>query len=146
MNCHPARPAPWYDRPTTYPILVWSGVILSTVAASQRQHRRSCRGHLRIQLVWVEKRSQRRVQYLIAGALGSLVPSVFQQFANSFIPQLLTVGDIIRFFNYPVVDVFNDLHASPNDIQNCLEGGEATFEHLPKSHDFGLQLTPFQLL
>ncbi|KAJ7861416.1 hypothetical protein B0H14DRAFT_2742217 [Mycena olivaceomarginata] len=50
---------------------------------------------------------------LPAVALSSLVPSVFQQSANSFTPQLLTVGDVIRLngslFNYTILDAFNGL-------------------------------------
>lgn len=50
---------------------------------------------------------------LPAVALSSLVPSVFQQSANSFTPQLLTVGDVIKLngslFEYTIIDAFNDL-------------------------------------
>jgi hypothetical protein len=46
-------------------------------------------------------------------ALSSLVPSVFKPSANSFTPQLLTVGDIIKLngslFEYTIVDAFDDL-------------------------------------
>jgi hypothetical protein len=48
---------------------------------------------------------------LPAVALSSLVPSVFQKSANSFTPQLLTVGDVIKLngslFEYTIVDAFN---------------------------------------
>jgi hypothetical protein len=50
---------------------------------------------------------------LPAVALNSLVPSVFQESANSFTPQLLTVGDVIKLngslFEYTIVDVFDGL-------------------------------------
>ncbi|KAJ7846485.1 hypothetical protein B0H14DRAFT_3138766 [Mycena olivaceomarginata] len=50
---------------------------------------------------------------LPALALSSLVPSVFQPSANSFTPQLLTVGDIIKLngslLEYTVVDAFDGL-------------------------------------
>ncbi|KAJ7803598.1 hypothetical protein B0H14DRAFT_2887287 [Mycena olivaceomarginata] len=50
---------------------------------------------------------------LPAVALSSLVPSVFQQSANSFTPQLLTVGDVIKLngslFGYTIVDAFDGL-------------------------------------
>ncbi|KAJ7861398.1 hypothetical protein B0H14DRAFT_2742135 [Mycena olivaceomarginata] len=46
-------------------------------------------------------------------ALSSLVPSVFQPSANSFTPQLLTVGDVIKLngslFEYTIVDAFDGL-------------------------------------
>ncbi|KAJ7342802.1 hypothetical protein DFH08DRAFT_938173 [Mycena albidolilacea] len=50
---------------------------------------------------------------LPALALSGLVPSVFQPSANSFTPQLLTVGDIIKLngslLEYTVVDAFDSL-------------------------------------
>ncbi|KAJ7311658.1 hypothetical protein DFH08DRAFT_449057 [Mycena albidolilacea] len=50
---------------------------------------------------------------LPAVALSSLVPSVLQQSANSFTPQLLTVGDVIKLngslFEYTIVDAFDGL-------------------------------------
>ncbi|KAJ7311631.1 hypothetical protein DFH08DRAFT_822404 [Mycena albidolilacea] len=50
---------------------------------------------------------------LPAVALSSLVPSVFQLSANSFTPQLLTVGDVIKLngslFEYTIVDAFDGL-------------------------------------
>jgi hypothetical protein len=50
---------------------------------------------------------------LPAVALSSLVPSVFQPSANSFTPQLLTVGDAIKLngslFEYTIADAFNGL-------------------------------------
>ncbi|KAJ7803609.1 hypothetical protein B0H14DRAFT_1634749 [Mycena olivaceomarginata] len=50
---------------------------------------------------------------LPAVALSSLVPSVFQQSAVTFTPQLLTVGDIIKLngslFEYTIVDAFDGL-------------------------------------
>jgi hypothetical protein len=50
---------------------------------------------------------------LPAVALSSLVPSVFQPSANSFTPQLFSVGDSIRLngssFDYTIVGAFDGL-------------------------------------
>ncbi|KAJ7323317.1 hypothetical protein DFH08DRAFT_350882 [Mycena albidolilacea] len=61
----------------------------------------------------VQESTYRPNDTLPALALSSLVPSVFQPSANSFIPQPLTVGDIIKLngslFEYTVVDAFDGL-------------------------------------
>jgi hypothetical protein len=61
----------------------------------------------------VQEFTYRPKDTLPAVALSSLVPSVFQPSANSFTPQLLTVGDIIKLngslFNCTIVGAFDGL-------------------------------------